>query len=61
MVSECSHEEVIFFIEKHTFYGKGIAYTDAHIVYSSKLSDTPLWTLDKRLDGLAKALTCRWG
>ena len=59
-VGECSHEEVLFLIEKHKLHGKGIGYSDAHILCSSILHGTPLWTLDKRLDKIAKALTSRW-
>ena len=59
-VQECSHEEVLGFIETRKIHGKGIGYFDAHILASSVLSDTPLWTLDKSLDKLAGALTSRW-
>jgi len=56
-VQECSHGEVLGFVEAHQIFGKGIGYFDAHILASSVLADTPLWTLDKRLAGLAEALT----
>lgn len=58
-IIECSHEEVLFFIEKRNLHGKGIGYADAHILCSSLVSDTPLWTLDKRLDTISKGLTGR--
>lgn len=60
IVKECSHEEVIYFIEKQKLYGKGIGYFDAAILCSSLVSDTPLWTLDKRLDAIAGSLNSRW-
>jgi len=59
-VGECSHEEVLFLIEKHKLYGKGIGYFDAHLLSSSIVNETPIWTLDKRLAKLADSLTSRW-
>jgi predicted nucleic acid-binding protein len=56
-IGECSHEEVLFLIEKQKLFGKGIGYFDAQIVCSSIVHETPLWTLDKRLDKIARALT----
>lgn len=58
-VPECSHGEVSFIIEKHKLYGKGIGYIDAHLLCSAIIYDIQLWTLDKRLDKLAKILTNR--
>ena len=58
-VPECSHEEVLFMIEKHKLYGKGIGYTDAHLLCSAIIHDIQLWTLDKRLDKLTRTLTRR--
>jgi len=56
MVNECSHEEILYFIENRKLYGKGIGYFDSSILCSAIVSETPLWTLDKRLAGLAEAL-----
>ncbi len=60
MVKECSHEEVLYFIEQRKLYGKGIGYFDSAILCSAVVSENPLWTLDKRLAGLAEALSSRW-
>lgn len=51
-----SDAEVTHLIEMHKLYGKGIGYIDAHLLASSRISSSPLWTLDKRLDALAKKL-----
>lgn len=59
-VGECSHEEVLFLIEKSYLYGKGIGYFDAHLLCAAVINEVPLWTLDKRLAKMAKALSCRW-
>ena len=58
-VSECAHSEVLFLIDEHKLYAKGIGYTDAHLLTSAIVYEVPLWTLDKKLDRLAKALTRR--
>lgn len=55
-VPECSHEEVLFMVERCKLYGKGIGYTDAHLLCSAIIHDIQLWTLDKRLDKLTKTL-----
>ena len=59
-IGECTHEEVMYFIEKQKLYGVGIGYFDAHILCSAVLHVTPLWTLDQRLAKQAEALTSRW-
>ena len=59
-VGECSHDEVLYFIEAHKLYGVGIGCFDAHILCSAVVHDTPLWTLDQRLAKQAEALTSRW-
>lgn len=51
-----SDEEVAYLVEENKLYGKGIGYMDAHILASSILSATPLWTLDKRLNAISKKL-----
>ena len=53
---QASNEEVIHLIESNKLYGKGIGFADAHILASSFISRSPLWTLDKRLDGISRKL-----
>jgi len=53
-VAEVAHDEVLFFIGEHRLYGKGIGYFDTHILCSSIVAGTPLWTLDKRLEKIAR-------
>ena len=52
-LEQMSHDNVLAFIERHYLWGKGIGYTDAHLLASALLSEIPLWTLDKRLNTLA--------
>lgn len=49
-------EEVLAFIERHELAGSGIGYIDAHLLSSSRLAATPLWTRDKRLAEVAQRL-----
>jgi len=45
-----SDEEVLRFIERHTLFGSGIGYIDAHLLAATLLSPgSSLWTRDKRL------------
>lgn len=49
--------EVLTFIERHHLMGRGIGYTDVHLLASSALADgTTLWSKDKRLVRAAKDL-----
>ena len=50
-------EEVLFFIEHHRLMGRGIGYTDAHLLAATALSNgARLWTRDERLAALAQEL-----
>ncbi len=55
-VDVLDHLEVMVFIESRNLMGKGIGYIDAHLLGSSLISNTPLWTLDKSLKKAAKLL-----
>ena len=50
------HDEVMEFIETQKLMSLGIGYVDTHLLGSSLLSDTPLWTFDKSLIKAAKSL-----
>ena len=53
MAPEINFEEYLYFVEEHNLYGKGIGYIDIQLLASAKLSQTNLWTLDKRLKAIA--------
>lgn len=55
-VPVAEHEEVIHFISRHKLHGKGIGLIDAHLLASTLLSSSKLWTLDKALASMAKTL-----
>ena len=48
-LAPASHEEVLAFIGRRRLHGKGLGYIDMHLLASCALSNTPLWTLDRRL------------
>ncbi len=51
-----SDAEVLALLEDYELYGKGIGWIDAHLLSASLLSRARLWTLDKKLARLARAL-----
>jgi predicted nucleic acid-binding protein len=54
MLTQASHDEVLYFIEHHHLMGRGIGYIDAHLLASTALAvDARLWTRDLRLSRLA--------
>ena len=53
MAPEIDFEEYLYFVEEHNLFGKGIGYIDIQLLASAKLSQTSLWTLDKRLNTVA--------
>jgi predicted nucleic acid-binding protein len=52
-VSCIEDDEVLFFIEKNSLAGKGLGLIDVHLLAASQMSDSPLWTNDKRLRSVA--------
>ena len=51
-----THDEVLTFLERHRLMGRGIGWIDAHLLTSSALSNTLLWSRDRRLSKVAKEL-----
>lgn len=50
-------DEVQTMIEELSLFGRGIGYTDAHLLAAVQLTtETQLWTRDKRLNAVAKDL-----
>ena len=52
-VPTATDDEVLYFIDKHQLMGRGIGYVDAHLLAASTISDSLLWTRDKRLKSIA--------
>ncbi len=52
-----SDHEVSHLIESQTLYGLGIGYVDVHLLAAARLTQGgSLWTLDRRLDGVAQRM-----
>mgnify|MGYP003973820441 FL=1 len=49
VVDVLDNTEIIEFIESRKLMSIGIGYVDIHLLGSSLLSNTPLWTFDKAL------------
>ena len=49
-----SDSEVLLLTEREQLMGRGIGFVDAHLLASTKLSHTKLWTQDRRLAALAQ-------
>ncbi|MCL4497168.1 MAG: type II toxin-antitoxin system VapC family toxin [Deltaproteobacteria bacterium] len=49
-------EEILQFIEYNELMGKGLGYIDIHLLASAMLMDAGLWTLDRRLDNIARKI-----
>ncbi len=53
------HEEVLELMRRHTLYGTGIGWIDAHLLSSVALSaQTQLWSRDRRLRDAAASMRC---
>ena len=48
------HDEVMVFVAAQALAGSGIGWVDAHLLCSAALSRAELWTLDRRLDAVAR-------
>jgi predicted nucleic acid-binding protein len=51
-----SYDEVMHLIERRKLMGRGIGWTDAHLVAGCIVGRMRLWTLDMRLRAVADAL-----
>lgn len=49
-------DEALRLIEHHRLMGRGLGWIDVHLLASSIIDGTPLWTLDRVLEQVAKTL-----
>jgi predicted nucleic acid-binding protein len=54
-VREATAAEVLRYVDTARWYGRGIGWVDAQLLVSARLSDAQVWTLDRRMDRLARA------
>ena len=55
-VAVADHGEVLALIARARLAGRGLGWIDVHLLASARLSHTPLWTLDRRLERSAADL-----
>jgi hypothetical protein len=56
-IERVSDDEILFFIEQQRLSGRGLGLVDMHILASCVIFQTPLWTLDDRLQQAADGLS----
>jgi predicted nucleic acid-binding protein len=55
-----SDAEAFALLEEHQLWGRGLGWTDVHLLASALVSSCRLWTLDKRLEHTARDLGVAW-
>ena len=50
------HEEAMIFLERHALHGRGVGWIDLHLLASTMLARTTLWTRDRHMGAVAQAL-----
>ena len=56
MARAVEHDEVLKFIEDRKLARRGLGYIDVHLLASAILSDSLIWSLDKKLSNIALEL-----
>ena len=56
MAKTIEHDEALIFIEDRELAGSGLGFIDVHILASAILSDSLLWSLEKKLSDTALEL-----
>ncbi|MEZ5691586.1 MAG: hypothetical protein R3D71_07975 [Rickettsiales bacterium] len=52
--------EVANFIKKNKLFGRGIGYIDAHLLASAIITETHIWTNDKKLRNITSEFDISW-
>lgn len=55
-VPEVGHDEALAFLEQHALAGSGVGWVDIHLLASTRLGRTRLWTRDRHLHRVARWL-----
>jgi predicted nucleic acid-binding protein len=54
-------DEALRFLEQHRLFGRGLGWTDVHLLAAAALSHFPLWTMDQRLRDAGRRLRLAFG
>lgn len=60
MAKKAEHDEILEFIDDKRLMNKGLGYIDVHLLASAILSDSLIWSLDKKLSEAASELRIRF-
>jgi predicted nucleic acid-binding protein len=60
-VTIAADDEILEFVEAQRLMGRGIGIVDVHLLAASRLSQLPLWTIDRRLAAVAASLGLGYG
>jgi predicted nucleic acid-binding protein len=55
-VSAAQHTEVLHLVEGRRLHRQGIGWIDAHLLASALISQSSIWTFDKKLGRVAQSL-----
>jgi predicted nucleic acid-binding protein len=55
-VERVADGEILFFIEQHRLFGRGLGLVDIHLLASCKIATATLWTMDRQLQKVAQDL-----
>jgi predicted nucleic acid-binding protein len=53
-VERVADDEILFFIEKHRLFGRGLGLIDIHLLAACSITPAALWTLDGKLQKVSK-------
>jgi predicted nucleic acid-binding protein len=56
MAKTLVHDEVLKFTEDRKLARRGLGFIDVHLLASAILSDSPMWSLDKKMSNIALEL-----
>jgi len=54
MITSVPHEEVVAMVKERSWQAKGVGWVDMHLLAAALVAQVPLWTVDPRLDALAR-------
>lgn len=50
------HDDALECVERRQLFSRGLGWVDVHLLASALIERLPLWTLDRRLDQIAREL-----
>lgn len=59
-VPEAGFDEVMHLLEARHLHGQGLQWNDCALLASALISQTPLWSRDRRLTKAARQCGCAW-